>query len=121
MLRVNLSPTDREKYGVGAAMEFDPSSLSMRDLVNLEEATGLGMQEVGNTKEPSAKLLLAFMWIAVGRATGTLPDWKTFDLAFESLDFEDTDQGKAPPKTPSTTRTPRSRSTSGSARRTSTR
>lgn len=125
-MKIRLHPEDSARYGVDEVFEFDETRIGLREITVLKKATGYGHEDLGkafSADEPDLEALAALVWLAIGRATGTRPDWGTFDVALIDIEEDKQATGKAPAKTSkpkSGAGRQRSRTTTASARGSST-
>lgn len=125
-LRIRLSDADRERLGCPEWIVFDASTVTIRQLAEVEQVTGMrpAAFQAGLTEAtPSAEHLWVRVWLAL-RTAGVDVALADFDFAVGSCQAERTadetedGQGKGQGKDPSTppTRTPRSKRSSPGTR-----
>lgn len=107
-MKIRLHPEDCARYGVGEVIDFDETRIGLREGAAMQKATGMGPDGLGaalQADEPDLEALAMLVWLAIGRTTGTRPDWATFDVGLINIEGE-VEPGKA--STPAKTSKPRS-------------
>lgn len=98
-MKIRLHPDDCVRYGVDEVIDFDPSKIGLREAAALQKAVDLDPDELFKALERrDLEALAALVWLVVGRARGSRPDWATFDVNAQIVieDGEEPDPGKEP-------------------------